>query len=104
MKRWELQEKWGRELGCNERYMTNSREARTDLNNAWSDICSLDGAHSVQGGWSSFLQVLDEWMKERPSRQFRLFHTQGLLPPDPKINNSPIFARLRESGFTYEHQ
>ena len=64
------------------------------FNAAWQEIWDMDGFHPDTGGWPTYLDLLKTWMKANNNRSFRLCHSYGRVPPNPKTDKNPLWTTL----------
>lgn len=67
-------------------------------NASWTEIWDMDGFHPETGGWDNYLTMLKHWYQGSSSRKFRLCHSSGRVPPDPKTDSNPIWRPLLKEG------
>ena len=69
---------------------------------SWTEVWDMDGFHPDTGGWQNYLTLLDQWYGQNPARGFRLCHSSGRSPPNPKTDANPIWKPLLKEGLSVD--
>ncbi|HEY1796174.1 MAG TPA: carboxypeptidase-like regulatory domain-containing protein [Stellaceae bacterium] len=69
---------------------------------SWTELWDMDGFHPNTGGWTNYVKLLGQWYGQSSSRKFRLCHSSGRSPPDPKTSSDPFWQSLVKAGLTVD--
>ena len=74
------------------------KDPKSSWSASWTEVWDMDGFHPNTGGWNNYLTLLNQWYGQSSFRKFRLCHSSGRAPRDPKTDPHPIWAPLLKEG------